>query len=399
MPSFRYRALDGAGHLRQGVQQADSARQARQLLRERGLLPRSCKAVSGDAEAGRLPRLRGGELAQLSRQLATLVQANLPLEEALAAVAEQSSRPVIRSVLSRVRAQVLEGQSLAAALGQFGTTFSELFRSSVAAGEQSGHLGQVLEQLADYTEARQESQRRIQMALVYPCVLLCASLAIVGFLLGYVVPDVVGMFVDSGRELPAVTRGLIVVSAAVGEHGLTVAILLAGLGFGLRLLLRRPGWRLRWHGSLLRVPLLGPMWRASEAARFASTLSIMGRSAVPLVQALAIAASVVGNLSIRGRLQTAAQSVYEGESLARSLAATGDIPVLMMHLIASGERAGELDRLLAHAARQQERILAERLALLVGLFEPLMLVLMGAVVMTIVLAILLPILSLDQLVT
>lgn len=399
MPSFRYRALDSAGHLRQGVQQADSARQARQLLRERGLLPRSCKAVAGDAEAGRLPRLRGGELAQLSRQLATLVQANLPLEEALAAVAEQSSRPVIRSVLSRVRAQVLEGQSLAAALGQFGTTFSELFRSSVAAGEQSGHLGQVLEQLADYTEARQESQRRIQMALVYPCVLLCASLAIVGFLLGYVVPDVVGMFVDSGRELPAVTRGLIVVSAAVGEHGLTVAILLAGLGFGLRLLLRRPGWRLRWHGSLLRVPLLGPMWRASEAARFASTLSIMGRSAVPLVQALAIAASVVGNLSIRGRLQTAAQSVYEGESLARSLAATGDIPLLMMHLIASGERAGELDRLLAHAARQQERILAERLALLVGLFEPLMLVLMGAVVMTIVLAILLPILSLDQLVT
>jgi general secretion pathway protein F len=398
MATYDYQAHDAQGRRRRGTQDADNPRQARQLLRARGLQPTRISEAKGSGQLHRA-RLRRGELALLARQLATLVQAGLPLEQALRAVAEQSARPAVHSLLQAVRGRVLEGQSLAQALGLCPRVFPELFRTTVAAGERSGHLGAVLEQLARYTEARQESAQRIQMALVYPCILLCASLAIVGFLLGYVVPDVIAMFIDSGRALPALTQGLIHVSHAARDHGLTALGLVVVAAVALRLGLQRPAWRRRVHDRLLALPCVGPLWRATEAARFASTLSIMGRSAVPLVEALQIAASVVGHLGIRARLLDVARSVSEGDTLARGLTASGDIPPMMLHLIASGEQAGELDQLLEHAARQQEKILAARIALLVSLFEPLMLVLMGGVVMLIVLAILLPILSLNQLVT
>lgn len=228
MPTYRYRAHDRHGRPQRGTQQADSARHARQLLRERGLAPSECHELPAHARRAGPKRLGQGELAQLARQLATLVQAALPLEQALTAVAEQSPRAPVRSLLLGVRARVLEGQPLAAAMGGCGAAFPELFQATVAAGERSGHLGRVLEQLADYTEARQEATRRIQMALVYPCILLCASLAIVGFLLGYVIPDVVAMFVDSGRPLPTLTLLLIGISHAVRDYG-AVAILLLGL--------------------------------------------------------------------------------------------------------------------------------------------------------------------------
>lgn len=283
MAHFSYRAVDLQGRTERSTLQADSARHARELLRERGLRPLACEALAVPG-LGRQLHLRQGELAQMARQLATLVQAALPLEEALAAVAEQSLRAKVRSLLLAVRTQVLEGQPLAGALGVFGCTFPELFRATVAAGEHAGRLGLVLEQLADYIEARQASARRIQMALVYPGILLCASLAIVGFLLGYVVPDVVAMFTDGGRPLPALTHALISVSHAVRDHGIAALTMLCLAGIALRVSLRRPLWRLRWHSALLRLPVAGALWRAGEAARFASTLSIMGKSAVPLVE-------------------------------------------------------------------------------------------------------------------
>ena len=295
-------------------------------------------------------------------------------------------------------ARVLEGHTLAEGVGRFPRAFSELYCATVAAGERSGHLGVVLEQLADYTEARQMARQRIQMALVYPLILLLASVSIVAFLLGFVVPDVVAMFVGSGQALPWLTRALILISGATQAYGAWALLLVAAGGVGLASLLRRPALKLRWHGALLRLPIIGPAWRASDAARFASTLSIMGKSAVPLVDALHIAASVVGNIGIRGRLAEVARSVREGGTLARGLELSGDIPPLMLHLIASGERAGELDRMLERAAQQQEKVLAARIALIVSLFEPLMLVVMGGVVLLIVMAILLPILSLNQLV-
>jgi general secretion pathway protein F len=398
MPTFDYRADNAQGRRCKGRLEADSPRHARQLLRERGLWPRDLNEIRTTSATPGAGRLNAADLALLTLQLSTLVQAGLPLEEALEAVAKQSARRRVAGLLSAVRSRVMEGHALAAALAQFPKAFPEVFRATVAAGERSGHLGHVLEQLAAYTQARQASRQKIQMALVYPLILMLASLVIVGFLLGYVVPDVVEIFVDSGQPLPWLTRALISASDGLRSHGLLLLAALAMVAGGCRWSLRQPLWRLRWHRWVLNVPIVGEVLRAMEAARFASTLAILGKSAVPLVDALEIAAAVIGNLTIRARMADVARSVREGGTLTRGLELSGDIPPMMLHMIASGERAGELDRMLSRAAEQQESSLAARIALVVSLFEPAMLVLMGGVVLLIVLAILLPILSLNQLV-
>src|SRR5690606_21119625 len=224
MAAFEYLALDARGRQQKGVLEADSARQVRQLLRERQLAPLEVRAtrVREQAERGRFSLARGlsaRDLALVTRQLATLVQAALPIEEALRAAAAQSGSPRIQSMLLAVRARVLEGHSLASSLREFPSAFPELYRATVAAGEHAGHLGPVLEQLADYTEQRQQSRQKIQLALLYPVILMCASLAIVAFLLGFVVPDVVKVFIDSGQTLPLLTRGLIALSDLVKHWG------------------------------------------------------------------------------------------------------------------------------------------------------------------------------------
>jgi general secretion pathway protein F len=401
VPTFDYRADDAQGRRCKGRLEADSPRHARQLMRERGLWPRELHEVSTGGAAGTQPRsgrLSAADLALLTLQLSTLVQAGLPLEEALEAVTKQTGRRKVAGLLSAVRSRVMEGHALSTALGLFPKAFPELFRATVAAGERSGHLGQVLEQLAAYTQARQASRQKIQMALVYPLILMLASVAIVGFLLGYVVPDVVKIFVDSGQPLPWLTQALIAVSDGLRQHFLWLMGALATLISLYCWSLRQPLWRLRWHRLALKLPIAGEVLRAMEAARFASTLAILGKSAVPLVDALEIAAAVIGNLTIRARMVDVARSVREGGTLTRGLELSGDIPPMMLHMIASGERAGELDQMLVRAAEQQENSLAARIALVVSLFEPAMLVLMGGVVLLIVMAILLPILSLNQLV-
>jgi general secretion pathway protein F len=404
LAAFEYLALDGNGRQQKGVLEADSARQVRQILRERQLAPLDVQATRTREQApggGHFSLARGlsaRDLALLTRQLATLIQAALPIEEALRAAAAQARAPRIQGMLLAVRARVLEGHGLASSLKEFPAAFPELYRATVAAGEHAGHLGPVLEQLADYTEQRQQSRQKIQLALLYPLILMCASLLIVGFLLGYVVPDIVRVFVDSGQTLPALTRGLIVASEWVKGWG-WLALILAVLGFfALRFALREVAVRLRWHRFLLCVPLLGGLIRATDCARFASTLAILTRSGVPLVEALGIGAEVIVNRVIRAEVVVAAQKVREGGSLTRALEASGQFPPMMLHMIASGERSGELDQMLARTARNQENDLGAQVALLVGLFEPFMLVFMGAVVLVIVLAILLPILSLNQLV-
>lgn len=404
MAAFEYLALDPRGRQQKGLLEADSARQARQLLRDKQWSPLDIRPARAREETGvgALSLISKGlsarDLALVTRQLATLVQAALPIEEALRAAAAQASSAKIKSMLLAVRARVMEGHSLASSLREFPSAFPELYRATVAAGEHAGHLGLVLDQLADYTEQRQQSRQKIQLALLYPVILMVASLAIVGFLLGYVVPDVVKVFVDTGQELPALTRGLISVSNLVKGWGWLMVLVVAALVSGLRIALRDEQLRRRWHALILRLPLLGRMARATNTARFASTLAILSRSGVPLVEALDIAAQVIANLHIRDKVVEAAQKVREGGSLTRSLEATGEFPPMMLHMIASGEKSGELDQMLARTAHNQESDLAAQIALLVGLFEPFMLVFMGAVVLVIVLAILLPILSLNQLV-
>ncbi|MDU9411767.1 GspF family T2SS innner membrane protein variant XcpS [Pseudomonas sp. zfem005] len=403
MAAFEYIALDSRGQQKKGVMEGDSARQVRQLLRDRQLAPLHVKPTRTRQESvgSRWSFQRGlsaMELALLTRQMATLVQAAMPIEEALGAVAAQSESGRVKAMMLAVRSKVLEGHSLAGALKEFPSAFPDLYRATVAAGEHAGHLGPVLEQLADYTEQRQQSRQKVQLALLYPVILMCASLGIVGFLLGYVVPDVVKVFVNTGQELPALTRGLIATSEVVKHWGWLILLLaVAGIS-ALKASLRRDGARLRFHIILLRIPLVGRLVRATDTARFASTLAILARSGVPLVEALGIAAQVVANRAIRAKVEVAAQKVREGSSLTRALEQSGEFPAMMLHMIASGEKSGELDQMMARTARNQENDLAARIAMLVGLFEPFMLVFMGAVVLVIVLAILLPILSLNQLV-
>jgi len=403
MAAFEYVALDPRGRQQKGLIEADSPRQARQLLRDKQWSPLEVKqararesAGTGGFSFGR--GLSARDLALVTRQLATLVQAALPIEEALRAAAAQSGSQKIKSMLLAVRGRIMEGHSLAASLREYPSAFPELYRATVAAGEHAGHLGLVLDQLADYTDQRQQSRQKIQLALLYPVILLVASLAIVVLLLGYVVPDVVKVFVNTGQELPALTTGLIAVSEVVQRWGWLIMLGIVALAIGMRQVLRDPSIKLRWHSFILRLPLVGRLVRATNTARFASTLAILTRSGVPLVDALGIAAAVIGNLRIRERVVEAAQRVREGGSLTRALEATGEFPPMMLHMIAAGEKSGELDQMLARTSRNQENDLAAQISLLVGLFEPFMLVFMGAVVLVIVLAILLPILSLNQLV-
>ena len=403
MAAFEYIALDPRGREQKGLIEADSPRQARQLLREKQWSPLEVKQAKSKENTGgggfAFGRgLSARDLALVTRQLATLVQAALPIEEALRAAAAQSTSQKIKSMLLAVRARVMEGHSLAASLREYPSAFPELYRATVAAGEHAGHLGLVLDQLADYTDQRQQSRQKIQLALLYPVILLVASLAIVVLLLGYVVPDVVKVFVNTGQQLPALTTGLIAVSELVQRWGWLMFVGLVVAAFAMRQALRDEKIKRRWHALILRIPLVGRLARATNTARFASTLAILTRSGVPLVDALGIAAAVIANLRIRDKVIEAAQRVREGGSLTRALDATGEFPPMMLHMIASGEKSGELDQMLARTARNQENDLAAQISLLVGLFEPFMLVFMGAVVLVIVLAILLPILSLNQLV-
>ncbi|MGE8457247.1 MAG: type II secretion system inner membrane protein GspF [Pseudomonas alloputida] len=400
MPMFRYQAQDAQGARQRGTLEAPGARQARQTLREQGLLVLKLAPVGTSPMAGWRTG-KGMSLAQrslLTRQLATLLHAGVPLIEALQAVAGQSTQRQVRLVLGGVVERVAEGLALAQALAHYPQAFPMVYRATVAAAERSGHLAGVLERLAEHGENQQALRQKVQLAMVYPVILLVVSLLVVGFLLGYVVPDVVQAFSRDQAQLPLATQVLIALSDATQHYGLAALALLVVAAALVAWALRQPALRRQWHGFSLRLPGYGEFVRASEAARFISTLAILGRSGVALVEAMNIGAAVIGNQILRERLLQAARELGEGCSLANCLARSDTLPPLMLHMIASGERAGELDTMLERAADLQARQLAGRISLLVSLCEPLMLLMMGGIVLFIVLAILLPILNLNQLV-
>ncbi|MBU2704407.1 type II secretion system inner membrane protein GspF [Zooshikella marina] len=403
MAAYEFTALNAKGKQERGTLEADSARQVRQLLREKKLTPLTVEVASQQERKakGGGSILAGGistsALALLIRQLATLIQAALPIEEALRAVAEQQEKQRIKNIVLSVRSKVLEGYTLAQSMECFPGVFPSMYCATVSAGEHAGFLDKVLNQLADYSESRQQSQQKIKMALVYPALLILASFGIVAFLLGFVVPDIVKVFIDSGQELPALTTILISLSDVFKDFWYLIVLAIIGIVVTTRYLLSKPPIKLRFHRFILRVPLVGRLNRQMNTARFASTLSILTRSGVPLVEALKIATEVVSNLYIKQALSTLPQQVSEGVSLTKAMEQTGHFAPMMLHMIASGEASGELDDMLERTARSQETDLESRMAVIVGLFEPLTLMFMGGIVLIIVLAVLLPILNMNQL--
>jgi general secretion pathway protein F len=404
MGAFEYTAVDATGRERKGVLEGDTARAVRQMLRDQSLLPLAVNEVlltENRRERKQFSLRRGisaADLSLLTRQIATLVRSGLPLEESLLAVSEQTERPRIRSIIMGVRAKVMEGHALADGLGDFPAVFPELYRATVSAGEQSGHLDTVLERLADYTESREQMRSRTLTAMLYPVLLFIVCVSIVAMLLTFVVPKIVKQFENSKAELPFLTQVLIAFSDFLRNWGLLLlAILILG-SIGFVRWLRDPAARRRFDAFLLRLPLIGRVIRGNNTARFARTFSTLTSSAVPVLEAMRIAGEVVTNLPMRDAVQAAAARVREGAPIGRSLGASKLFPPMMIHLISSGESSGDIETMLDRAATNQEREMDSILGAVVGLLGPLMILVMGGLVLLIVLAMLLPIFQLNQLI-
>ncbi len=403
MGAFEYVAMDQAGKQAKGLLEGDTPKHIRQLLRDRNLLPVSVTEVA-QKEARRQSSfsfrkgISSGELALVTRQLASLSQSGMPLEESLLAVSQQNDNPRTKSILLGVRAKVMEGYTLADGLTDFPQAFPELYRATVAAGEQSGHLDIVLERLADYTESRQELRQNITNAMVYPIALVVMAVGIISFMLATVVPKIVGVFQSTQAELPGLTRGLITASDFLRDYWPALIIGIAALGYTLWRILQHEGPRRRYHRFLLSMPITGRLTRGINTARFTRTLSILAGAGVPILEALKISAEVIENLPMRDAVTDATIRVREGAPISRSLAISKLFPPMMIHLISSGEAGGKLEEMLGRAAVGQEREVDGLIATLLGILQPLVIVLMGGIVLTIVLAILLPIFEINNLI-
>lgn len=403
MAAFEYKALDETGRTRKGVIEADSARHARSLLRDQALMPTEVN-VTGSQSTSKSSRIsfqrKLGHLDRVlfTRQLATLVGSSLPIEAALAAVAEQAEKQHVKGLIMAVRSKVLEGHSLAVSLSDHGSSFNALYRATVAAGEQSGFLDKVLENLADYEERQFSATRNVEMAMIYPAVLLTMAVLIISGLMVYIVPDMVNVIVDTGQQLPWFTTMLIGITDLMANYWWLLIIVIALSVLFLRWLLAQPKMRLRWDRMKFDMPLVQRITRSANAARYTNTLSILTRSGMPLVEAMHIASGVVSNQWLQRALTEATQRVSEGISLHISLGKVGQMPPMLLHMVAAGEQSGTLDTMLGRVADFQQSEVERVVSALVKLFEPLMLLLMGGVVLFIVMAILLPMLSMNQLV-
>lgn len=402
MPAYEYVALDARGRNLKGLIEGDSPRQARGMLRDRGLTPLEVQEVAEQKSQKTTLFRRGGisstELALFTRQLATLSRSGLPLDEALAAVAQQSESAKVRRIALGVRSGVTEGNTLAQALSQFPGAFPPLFRATIEAGEHSGKLDYILERLADHVERQQSTRSSVSLALLYPAILTLVAIGVVVALMTYVVPKVVGVFESIHAQLPPLTRGLIALSNFLREDGwiLLVLIVIATIAFARAM--RNETFRRRVHRWLLRLPLIGRLIRGSNAGRFTRTLGILFGSGVPILDAMRIGTQVVSSLPMRDAIETATLRVREGATVNKSLAESGLFPPITLHLIASGESSGKLDEMLDRAAESQEREVATLISMLLGVFQPALIIVMGGMVLVIVLAILVPIFDLNNMV-
>ncbi|OEZ56787.1 type II secretion system inner membrane protein GspF [Duganella sp. HH105] len=405
MPAFRYEAVDAGGATKKGVLNADSARSARSELRTQGLVPLKVDAIAAQVDAAGVTKSRGfgerlsaTELALFTRQLASLLEAGLPLEQAFTALLEQAERPYMRDLIASIRSEVIGGAALSDVLGRHPRDFAEIYRALVASGEQIGQLSRVLSRLADYIERRNALIQKVRLAFTYPAIVTVVAFSIVIFLLTYVVPQIVSVFANTKQKLPILTIIMLAVSDFVRNYGIVVAILLVGAWFMWRRALQNPVLKRRWHTWLLTAPLYGKFERSLNTARFASTLAITTGSGVPILRALETSRDTLSNVAMRELVGEASDAVREGVSLARSLSAQKHFPPMLIHMIRAGEITGELPAMLDRAAAAQEADLERRTLTIAGLLEPALILAMGVVVLLIVLAVLMPIIEINQLV-
>lgn len=403
MAAFKYKALKSDGTEKIGVCEADSVQQARAKLRSDGLSPIEVKPVKASGKgrgqaAKRGPRLKASDLSLITRQLATLVAAGIPLDEALTGVSEQQTKQTLRAVILGVRAKVMEGHSLATGLAEFPRAFPHLYRVTVAAGEQSGQLAMILNRLAEYTEQQHAMRQQLQQAMIYPALMMLVSIGVIVFLLSDVVPRIISVFQDNQQTLPLVTTILLACSSFISHYGIYLAIAIVLFFVGFRIFLRKDNRRSKWQGVLLRLPLIGKTMRTINAARFARTLGILARAGVPLLDAMSASSDLITLLPMRSAVRDAIDRVREGQALHAALQKTNFFSPLFVHLLASGEASGELESLLQRVADQQDQEVQSVLKTTMTLFEPIMILFMGAVVLFIVMAVMLPIFDMDQMV-
>ncbi len=398
MPAFRWEAVDAQGRIREGVLEAVTTRAVRDHLRADGLTPTAIATAPVRGDGATAVRLSAPLLALTTRQLATLAQSGMPVDQALAAVAEQADDARAAKLVASLRTQVLSGESLPAALARFPRAFSPLYRGLVGAGAETGRLAEVLARLADYLEAREALRQKIVLALIYPAIVTVIAFAVIAVLLVYVVPQVVSVYQQSRQTLPWLTQALIATSAFLRATGWMWAALVVAALVAFAIANRRPAFRARWHALLLRLPVTGRLARSLDTARFASTLAILVGSGAPLLRSLDAAADVVRMLPLQAAAKTSAGLVREGVSLSRALREQQVFPPVLVHLTASGEQSGRLAPMLERAAAELERDAERRLAWLAALLQPALIVVMGAIVLVLVLAVMLPIVSMNQLI-
>jgi general secretion pathway protein F len=406
MAAFEYKALDKKGKQQKGVIEADTARHARSQLRDQQLMPLELQQINdkeSKAKAAGFSWLKRGipvaDLALITRQIATLVAAGLPIEEALKAVGQQAEKNRLGSMIMAVRSRVVEGYSLADSLAEFPHVFDDLYRAMVASGEKSGHLEVVLNRLADYTERRQQLKSKLTQAMIYPVVLTTVAIGVIAVLLAAVVPKVVGQFEHMGQALPGTTQFLILASDFVQDYGILVLGLMVLLSVVMQRLLTQPLYRMKWDTLLLTLPVIGKVTKGLNTARFARTLSILSASSVPLLDGMRIASEVLQNVKVRAAVDEATARVREGTSLGAALTQTKLFPAMMLYMIASGEKSGQLENMLERAADNQDREFEANVNIAIGVFEPMLVVSMAGVVLFIVMAILQPILELNNLIS
>ncbi|MBV7316694.1 type II secretion system inner membrane protein GspF [Shewanella sp. NIFS-20-20] len=405
MAAFEYKALTKQGAQKKGVIEADSARHARSQLREQQLMPLDIQPVTTKEAKNHQgfsffkQKVSVAELALITRQIATLVAAGIPIEESLKAVGQQCEKARLASLVMAVRSRVVEGYSLADSMAEFPHVFDDLYRAMVASGEKSGHLEVVLNRLADYTERRQQLKSKLTQAMIYPITLTLVAIGVISILLVAVVPEVVGQFEHMGQELPTATRILISASDFVQNYGVFLLGFVLIFAVLMQRLLQRPQLKMKYHRTLLKMPVVGKVTKGLNTARFARTLSILSASSVPLLEGMRIACDVLQNVRVREAVEEATARVREGTSLGAALGNTKLFPPMMLYMIASGEKSGQLEQMLERAADNQDNEFEANVNIALGVFEPMLVVSMAAVVLFIVLAILQPILALNNMIS